>query len=308
MLSSLRSSSTRAVATAFLLRQQQPFTTTNWRPGPRKDYDKRVLLEPESVEYRLEDERFLRGPSWADEPYLQPTEEEALELTRVRLEKEVAMGVKERVDPAVAPFNSVLAGVEDSEGRFTGVERIPDLEARWPWVERLLPKPFLSGPVRADSTLVRPVPEQAPALPYFVQRTRSRLFPLYRDYQIVGRDHRRFWRNRWDGLFNKYHTDILDNLEEIKWENKEQTIAVTRVCRVRGDVWAFEEAARRYIEENASVEEGEGEGGEDQLKTSSSPEDGHRRVLTAVHEVRGMVTFKGDHVKVLHRFLVEKGF
>lgn len=89
-----------------------------------KNYDKRILLEPESVEYKFEDERFLRGPSWADEPYLKPTEEEILELTRVKLEREVAMEVKERVDPNVAPFNAVLENVDDG-GKFTGVERIP---------------------------------------------------------------------------------------------------------------------------------------------------------------------------------------
>lgn len=163
-----------------------------------------------------------------------------------------------------------------------------DLEARWPWVERLLAKPYLSAPIREDSVLITPIPKTPPNLPYFVQRTRTRVFPLYRTYEVVGRDQSRYWRNRWDGLYNKYHTDILDNLDEIKWENNEQTITVTKVGRVRGDIWAFEEAARRYLEEKA--------------------EDKDIKVLTAVNEVRGVVTFKGDYIHDLHQFLVEKGF
>lgn len=139
---------------------------------------------------------------------------------------------------------------------------------------------------------MRPLPATPPPLPYFVERTRSRVYPLYRDYEIVGRDHKRYWRNRWDGLFNKYHTDILENLDEIKWANDEQTITVTRVGKVRGDIWAFEAAARQYIEQ----------------QHAPSAEEGGARVLTAVHEVRGTVTFKGDYVSVLHQFLVEKGF
>lgn len=156
-------------------------------------------------------------------------------------------------------------------------------------MERLLAKKYLSEPIRADSVLIPPMPKSPPELPYFIQRTRSRLYPLYRKYEVEGRDHSRYWRNRWDGLFNKYHTDILENLFDIKWENNETIVTITEIAKVQGDVWEFEKDAREFLEQNTELKKGE-------------------RILTSVNEVRGVVQFKGDHITLMYQFLKEKGF
>ena len=167
-----------------------------------------------------------------------------------------------------------------------------DLDIRWPWVERLFPNQFLIKPIKPDSQLISPLPtatSSAFKLPYFVQRTRSRIYPLYRKYEVINRDYKRYWRNRWDHLFNKYHTDILDNLDDIKWENNEETIILTEICKIQGDIWAFEKDARTFIESRGKIKEGE-------------------HILSGVNEVKGMIQFKGDFVEEMTTFLFEKGF
>lgn len=89
-----------------------------------KNYDQRILLEPEELTYRPDDSRFLKGPSWADEPYIKPTDDEMIELTRIKLEREISLSIKEKADTNAEPFNQVFEGVDDG-GRFTATERIP---------------------------------------------------------------------------------------------------------------------------------------------------------------------------------------
>ena len=99
----------------------QPYRSLN-----RKTYDKRILLEPEDIEYRHDDaeDKFLRGQSFADEPYIRPTADEIVELQRIKLDGEISCEIAHKVDPTAAPFNQVLEGFDDG-GRFTKVEKIP---------------------------------------------------------------------------------------------------------------------------------------------------------------------------------------
>ena len=73
------------------------------------------------VEYKYGDSRFLPGPSFADEPYIKPTDEEMIELNRVKFDNDFEKYTQ--VDPNSKPFNEVLTGTDDN-GRFTDVERV----------------------------------------------------------------------------------------------------------------------------------------------------------------------------------------
>lgn len=88
-----------------------------------KKYDKQIKLDPLDVTYKYEDSQFLPGPSFANQPYLKPTEDEIVELTRIKLEQEISRDMITKVNPHEAPFNEVLEGVEDA-GKYTQVERV----------------------------------------------------------------------------------------------------------------------------------------------------------------------------------------
>ncbi|KAJ6224321.1 hypothetical protein RDWZM_002866 [Blomia tropicalis] len=268
-----------------------PLANKVFRRSYIKDYDKKILLEPDNVEYRYDDNRFLPGPRYSNEAYIKPTDEEIVEMNRIKLDIEIENQSIVKVDPLAKPYNQVLKGYEDG-GRFTKTELIPDLDTRWPWVERLLPKKVLEREIRQDSQIIQPIPKNKPDLPYFVARTRSRVYPIYRKYEIVDRDHNTYWRNRWDGLFNKYHTDILDNLDEIKWENNEKLITITEVGKIFGNIWKFEKDARTFLEQRHK----------DELDATA------QRIETSVNEVRYVVQFKGDYISDMLDFLKEKGF
>lgn len=151
-----------------------------------------------------------------------------------------------------------------------------------------------TGQTSYDSRLgLPPLPEKAPDLPYFIARTRSNVYPVYRIYQVVGRDRSTYWKNRWDGLFNKYHTDILENLDEIKHENNEKTIVITQVNKIQGDIWRCEHDLREFLEK----------------KLENKSNDGPReRLLSSVFEPNGSLQFKGDFVQDIVNFLQEKQF
>ena len=93
----------------------------------KKNYDKPVLLPPEEVEYKPSDPRFLKGPSWRDEPYVKLTQDEMYELSHKQLkpEKEMETAVNlTKIDPNSEPFNKVFEGTADG-GNFTKSEVIP---------------------------------------------------------------------------------------------------------------------------------------------------------------------------------------
>lgn len=242
-------------------------------------------MNPIDVEYRYDDSQFLKGPSWADEPFIRPTDDEIVELTRMKMEKEITSKVKMECDPDSEPFQQVFEGNED-HGMFTKTEPIKDEDGSiWKWVERLMPKQTL-GPLREGSELIIPPAEPSKDQTYHVVRTRTRLYPIYLDYVVIDRDHKRYWQNRWDHMFNKYNTHILDRLDDIKWENNEKTIAITKVRRIQGNIWQFERDCREFIQKHYHID----------------------HVLSGVHEVQGYVEFKGDFVEGLTEFFRQKGF
>lgn len=168
-----------------------------------------------------------------------------------------------------------------------------------------MPKTILDpAKIKFDAALgLPPLPETPPDLPYFVPRTRTYLYPLYRSHEIIGRDYKTYWKNRWDGKFNKYHEDILQNLDEIKWENNEKTVTFTKVNKIQGDIWRFERDARDYLEQqNKYVYPLD-----DSVDSPKANENGER-ILSSVNEVRGTVKFQGDFVTDLFQFLMKKGF
>lgn len=259
-------------------------STTN-RNFATKNYDKTIKLKPINVEYRYDDSQFLKGPSWADEPYIRPTDDEIVELTRMKMEKEISNQIHMECDPESKPFSQVFEGNED-DGMFTKTERIMDEDGSiWKWVERLMPKQTL-GPIREGSELIIPPKEPSKDQQYHIGRTRSRLYPIYLDYVVIDRDHKRYWQNRWDHMFNKYHTHILDRLDDIKWENNEKTIAITKVNQIQGNIWQFEHDCRQFIREHYNLD----------------------HVMSGVNEVLGSVQFKGDFVEGLTEFFRQKGF
>lgn len=87
------------------------------------DYDKKKKLLPKDVTYKYGDDRFLKGPTYNDEPFLKPTEDEIIELTRVKLEDEIMAEQITKVDPQQEPFTEVLEGFPDT-GKFTKVETV----------------------------------------------------------------------------------------------------------------------------------------------------------------------------------------
>ena len=113
-----------SITAPFLVNNTVGGVVESRRTAMGQNYDKKILLEPNAVEYKYNDSQFLPGPSFADEPYIKPTDEEMIELTRIKMENEIVWDSITKVDPNSAPFNEILEGVDDG-GRFTQVEKIP---------------------------------------------------------------------------------------------------------------------------------------------------------------------------------------
>ncbi|KAI7685940.1 hypothetical protein SSS_00479 [Sarcoptes scabiei] len=93
---------------------------TSIREG--KNYDKAIKLNPIDTEYRFDDDRFLPGPFYANEPYIKPTDDEIVELNSMKMPSDVHSDLLIKVDPNQEPFREVFEGNEDSD-RFTTVKR-----------------------------------------------------------------------------------------------------------------------------------------------------------------------------------------
>ena len=89
-----------------------------------KNYDEKRYLKPKDVKYDPNDPRFMPGPRPQDEPYVKLTEEEMVEINRVKTEREYTDQSYTTVDPNSAPFNQVFVGQDDG-GKFTATEIIP---------------------------------------------------------------------------------------------------------------------------------------------------------------------------------------
>jgi hypothetical protein len=255
-----------------------------------KDYDKVIELMPQEIEYKYKDEdkdsNFFNDQKPEDEPYVRLTDDEIYELSRIKLEKDYPESRWTQVDITQEPYNQIF--LTNSDNKFTKTETITD-KSLWFWVQRLLPTNQLPDLSRDDTSL-KPSgfslpPKTKPDLPYFIPRTRSKLFPVYRRYQIEGRNKEEYWKNRWDGLFNSYNKKLLEKLDEIKFENNETTLTLTLIQQIQGNIWQFEEDFRGELEELHQ-----------------------RRILSAVNEPNGVLTLKGDFVLDSVKWLIKKGF
>ena len=253
-------------------------------------YDKVVKLFPPKIEYNYKDPKFWSDHQLTDEPYIPISDDEMVELQKVKLEKDYPDRHYTKIDINEEPFRQVLVDTEDN-GRFTQTETIAD-KSIWFWVERLLPKRELPEDEPTDNPEVkasgwRQPKATKPDLDYYIPRTRGKLFPIYRRYEIVDRNYKEFWKNRWDGLFNSYHKELLEdkNFYSTKFENNESTIVLTQIKQIKGDIWKFEEDLRGSLEERF-----------------------RRRILTAINEPNCVLSLKGDYVNHTFKWLIDRGF
>ncbi|XP_054720349.1 39S ribosomal protein L49, mitochondrial-like [Uloborus diversus] len=106
--------------------------------------------------------------------------------------------------------------IENKDPKFTDVEEVKD---HWHFVERLFPPLRIPEPIKkTSSTGWRAPSETVPNLPYFVERTRNHMLPVY-----------------------ERHISVYE-------------ILVTRVRRVHGDIWVFEHDLKSYLEERLGEE------------------------------------------------------
>lgn len=87
----------------------------------KKNYDKIVKLRPIDVHYRYDDNQFLSGPNWKNEPYLTLTNDEIIELNKLKFEKDIQPKIE--VDPNKEPFSQIFQGKPD-QGQFTICETV----------------------------------------------------------------------------------------------------------------------------------------------------------------------------------------
>lgn len=86
-----------------------------------KNYDKLVKLRPIDVHYRYDDNQFLSGPNWKNEPYLTLTDDEIIELKKLKFEKDIQSKIE--VDPNKEPFSQIFHGKPD-QGQFTSCQTV----------------------------------------------------------------------------------------------------------------------------------------------------------------------------------------
>nr|XP_037281243.1 39S ribosomal protein L49, mitochondrial-like [Rhipicephalus microplus] len=137
----------------------------------------------------------------------------------------------------------------EASEKYTKVEEVP---GHWHYVERLLPLKTAPEPPRFEGRAPsgwQPPSPQPPQLPYFVPRTRNHMLPVYLRKEIRGP---RF---------------------------------ITRVKHIEGDIWAFHDELKKYLESLANKE-----------------------VLSQVHELGSYVGYKGAFVEEVTEWLYKKGF
>lgn len=123
------------------------------------------------------------------------------------------------LDPEQAPYSYVYKDKPDF-GWFTKTESITDKEPeRWFWVERLLPKHLDSPHLNLTNTEFpsgyNPQPFVPPDLPYFINRTRNGVYPVYK---------------------NVYHSESRG--------------VTTQISNVIGDVWEFEKDLHDFVQQH----------------------------------------------------------
>ncbi|KAG8192603.1 hypothetical protein JTE90_017170 [Oedothorax gibbosus] len=99
---------------------------------------------------------------------------------------------------------------ETGDPKYTKTEEV---KGRWGYVERLFPKLRIPPPLNATSpTGWRAPAEQVPDLPYFVERSKNHMLPVYEN---------RVYKDR---------------------------VLVTQVDTVKGDIWVFEQDLKQFLQ------------------------------------------------------------
>lgn len=172
------------------------------------------------------------------------------------------------VDPDAEPFRQIYEGNEDG-GNFSGAEVVKD-ENVWFWVQRILPN------------------NDAPDIP----RTdcRDRMPSGWIPPPITPPDRPYYVRRLWNGLY-PVSKRLVEVKEKMYMRRVDDHIAdmhpnvLTLLELVDGAVRDLELELVEHIQ---------------RLKK--------RRVLSAVSEIEGMITFKGDHVEEIVHWLEDNGF
>jgi hypothetical protein len=234
-------------------------------------------------------------PQLKDKPYVEFTEEAKDWYTFGVVQSQIDGGLPDEpgpksmkqksleVDPDEKPFNQIYEG-NDDEGNFTKVEAISD-PAVWYWVERLIPKPGSNvapkiTPSGPTSTGWINRPATAPDRTYFIPRTRSNLFPVYKE--IEGDE----FHKELDG-FSYTGSPRMQPILKPPFMRKDATSfkTLTTIHHVEGDLRDFERDLRTYLESKYGT-----------------------KILTACLEGYGRVKLKGNFVEDTANWLKEQGF
>lgn len=181
----------------------------------------------------------------------------------------------EGVDPDSEPFRQIYADNtdKDDDGTFSKAEVISDPSV-WFWVQRVLPRKELPDIPTSDLRERKPSgwippPKTPPNKTYFVPRTRGGLLPVYK--KLVHRE--KYYLLRLDEPFPDMKPDV-----------------VTLIRKVQGNPRDLERELHSYI-------------------TERNPEEyKKKKLLSAVSELGGHITFRGDHVGEIVKFLEDTGF
>lgn len=175
---------------------------------------------------------------------------------------------EKQVDPDAEPFRQIYEGNEDG-GNFSGAEVVKD-ENVWFWVQRILPN------------------NNPPDLP----RTdcRDRMPSGWIPPPITPPDRPYFVRRLWNGLYpvSKHLVAVKEKMYLKRVDDHIMDMhpdVLTLLELVDGDVRTLELELMEHIQ---------------RLKK--------RRVLSAVSEIDGKITFKGNHVEEIVHWLEDNGF
>ena len=198
-------------------------------------------------------------------------------------EKEVDFN---RVNPEEEPFRQVYQenrGKED-DGSFSPEEVVSDKNA-WFWVQRVLPSKktmmFDFEKLASDDRSKKPSGWIAPPLTkpnksYFVKRSRGGIFPVSKK------------------LVDPEKLPSPRRLDEHVLQSPPTVL--TMITRVDGNVRDLEIEVLEYLMHQYS------------MYPKSDSEKNPKKILSSVDELEGQVSFKGDHVQLVVKFLEENGF
>ncbi|KAI1286091.1 hypothetical protein HDE_11277 [Halotydeus destructor] len=239
------------------------------------DVKKPNIRHPDQVVY----------PRPTDGAYIKYDEEAIEYFTKGIIESQVHLHDKEEirdeVNPESEPFKQIYVGNED-HGNFTDVEVV---DAKyWFWVDRLLPsKEKLMAPkIKGDDVVYpsgwAPPPITAPDRTYFVPRTRNNLCPVYKT--ILPDEFHEI--PKWIGRPRQQPMVM-----PIPYRKKDPKTfkTLTRITNVDGELRDFERDVREWLEEKHKV-----------------------KILSACHEGKGTVDFKGNYVEDVVSWLQRNGF